>query len=284
MTTQDGFEQARAEYGDEELDAVLSAANADILRHLQKSSDSMRLLATLFGVADSMDGESPEAVGGRDPNHSLVLPKPGTDSLAGRLIHARATASLIFELVNFSHQDVALMVRSSSGAEFTRLIVSEAVDKLNSAYDYAVHLAKNVNSMWEIDLDGSDIGYHTIETAKRIESVRSMAGKSLLDGDGYRADGFIQILGIELGLLSRQADHTRRTLERIPIDASGADLTGLGVQRPGLDWLIGVVWDQATHWPIILLERVADNSDEIQPGIYRIRGGAAHDPHIMATL
>jgi hypothetical protein len=58
------------------------------------------------------------------------------------------------------------------------------------------------------------------------------------------------------------------SLATMPVDASGADLSGLDLRR--LDALHGVTWTRATTWPLTIADQVRAYSAEEQPGLYRI--------------
>jgi hypothetical protein len=66
------------------------------------------------------------------------------------------------------------------------------------------------------------------------------------------------------------------TLNRVPVDASGVDLTGIGLRD--LDVLNRVTWTRKTTWPPVIAGDVTANSVEIKAGVYEIRFGMAHDP------
>ncbi|WP_170180512.1 hypothetical protein [Actinomadura pelletieri] len=45
-----------------------------------------------------------------------------------------------------------------------------------------------------------------------------------------------------------------------------------------------MVWDRATRWPPGLHEQIADRSEEIGAGVYRVGGGTERDPHPVSGL
>jgi hypothetical protein len=70
-------------------------------------------------------------------------------------------------------------------------------------------------------------------------------------------------------------------LANINIDASGADLRQLKLQD--LDVLDGVIWTSDTVWPTGLARIIRTHSEEIEPGVYRIRFGDDRDPTKLAV-
>jgi hypothetical protein len=75
-------------------------------------------------------------------------------------------------------------------------------------------------------------------------------------------------------------------LEGVEIDASGADLADLELSTSSLaEVLAGVVWDEDTRWPPNLRESILAQSEQIRPGVYRVRGGGTErDPHETAGV
>jgi hypothetical protein len=72
-----------------------------------------------------------------------------------------------------------------------------------------------------------------------------------------------------------------RDLDKIQIDVSGVDLHQLDL--PDLDVLTGVVWTEDTTWPPEVADQVRARSDEIQPGVYQVRGGTERGKATFAT-
>lgn len=65
------------------------------------------------------------------------------------------------------------------------------------------------------------------------------------------------------------------------IDASGADLSRGDFSD--LSLLDDVIWTPETIWPTGIAEQVERLSDEIKPGVYRIRGGTERDSSLVIT-
>jgi hypothetical protein len=58
--------------------------------------------------------------------------------------------------------------------------------------------------------------------------------------------------------------------DALPLDLSHVDLSG---RKLTLDDLAGAIWSRDTKWPKDIGDRILDESDEIRPGVYRVRGG-----------
>jgi hypothetical protein len=57
-----------------------------------------------------------------------------------------------------------------------------------------------------------------------------------------------------------------------------ANLTGAQLETAeGLRLPAGATWDSNTHWPAYLASRVVEESDEVAPGVYRVRGDQTRD-------
>lgn len=59
------------------------------------------------------------------------------------------------------------------------------------------------------------------------------------------------------------------------LDVSDTDLSALPVKD--LDQLRGVVWNEKTRWPRHIAGRVREGSREVRPGVYQVRGGNEHE-------
>ncbi|MEU7855269.1 hypothetical protein [Nonomuraea sp. NPDC049141] len=89
-----------------------------------------------------------------------------------------------------------------------------------------------------------------------------------------------------LGLARTLADYVDSHLMRIPVDASGVDLTVVVVEGDGeamaevIGALAGVMWDEETRWPPQLQELVVSCSVELGPGRYQVRSGTERDSRL----
>jgi hypothetical protein len=80
-----------------------------------------------------------------------------------------------------------------------------------------------------------------------------------------------------IGAAYRTADSLLSALMAKPVNASGADLSGLDLGPDGLAVLIGVVWTADTRWPPELTDFVERSSRQIDDGVFQVVDGDARD-------
>ncbi|WP_157430428.1 hypothetical protein [Actinomadura macra] len=74
-------------------------------------------------------------------------------------------------------------------------------------------------------------------------------------------------------------------LKDTQVNVSGIDLTDVDLtQVDRSEALAGVVWDEATSWPPNVREWIKARSEQIEPGLYRVRRGTERDPHESASV
>ncbi|MER5347070.1 pentapeptide repeat-containing protein [Streptomyces mirabilis] len=111
------------------------------------------------------------------------------------------------------------------------------------------------------DLRGADLNGARLTTAH-------LNGAHLTDAQLYRAILYRAILN---GTDLTRADLTDADLT--DADLKGARLTGVvNMHLP-----VGATWDSRTRWPADLVSVVIEWSDEVSPGVYRVRGGQRPD-------
>jgi len=86
---------------------------------------------------------------------------------------------------------------------------------------------------------------------------------------GDSACACLHLLSITSAVGTALARSPAMALARLDVNASGADLSGIAVA--GLEMLAGVVWTMETNWPPELACDVRAASEEIGPGVYRVR-------------
>lgn len=73
-------------------------------------------------------------------------------------------------------------------------------------------------------------------------------------------------------------DARLRGAHLVDADMRGADLTGAQLQHAvGLRLPLRALWNRETRWPAELESVVFERSDEVSPGLYRVRSGSAED-------
>jgi hypothetical protein len=88
-------------------------------------------------------------------------------------------------------------------------------------------------------------------------------------------------LAVALGRTLARARDRARTRAPSEIDAAGADLSRANFSD--LSLIEGVIWTRETIWPPGVAEQVERLSEEIAPGVYRVRGGTERDPSLVTT-
>lgn len=73
-----------------------------------------------------------------------------------------------------------------------------------------------------------------------------------------------------------------RQLDTVHADVSGADLSQ--VDLSDFDVLVGVVWTRDTNWPDGMFKIISESSDEISPGVFRVRTGNDRDRGCLTAV
>jgi hypothetical protein len=73
-----------------------------------------------------------------------------------------------------------------------------------------------------------------------------------------------------------------RQLDTVHADVSGANLSR--VDLSDFDVLVGVVWTRDTKWPDGMSKIISESSDEISPGVFRVRSGNDRDRGCLTAV
>lgn len=111
----------------------------------------------------------------------------------------------------------------------------------------------------QIDLD------HDISLARDLTTVLARSASF----DSGRARRLVAALVASMTEARHRTSDLAFALGSIPVDASGADLSGIEIA--GLAPLNGVTWTRQTTWPPVLADRIRPYSEEARPGVYMIR-------------
>ncbi|MFD0687169.1 hypothetical protein [Actinomadura fibrosa] len=125
----------------------------------------------------------------------------------------------------------------------------------------------------DLERDYEQAAALVLKLASELRDARGPGARGA-DRDRVLALGRALVLACDLARILTGMLGT--VVRRIPVDASGADLSGLRV--PHAEALAGVVWDDRTIWPLDVRDRIRDLSDESHSGRYRVRGGPGSDP------
>ncbi|MGC4959709.1 hypothetical protein ACLQ2P_41485 [Actinomadura citrea] len=269
---------------DTELDARLGTAHKDLVAHASRHTDPLDTLLALLTV------EHPAAVG-TDPLAPVQI-------ITGR-IHG-------YEIIRALQGDISSAKVGTGGharpLELARAHTLELIYLLSQALpfahavahtlDLAVDLAQALDRGFPLNADpASDLAaalvharaldphYALALTRERstILALISALARDLSaapDADHDHQSAFDHALELAEALARLLA----QTLDLVPVDASGADLSALDV--PDAIVLADVVWDDYTTWPTLWHTYARDHSIPLEDHRYQIRTGTL--PHLTA--
>jgi hypothetical protein len=189
----------------------------------------------------------------------LGVPASLDDAPAAVVIMTRARLRRLCAAVGDA-LSTALSIRGRAGGHDPELAlpgVSAIVAALGRARAHLADLGPGFDLGLDLDHDIS-AAHRLTGVLARSASFDALEAWNLLDGLlGSLRDARFCLSDLVL------------SLGTMPVDASGADLSGLDLRR--LDALDGVTWTQATRWPSAIAEQVQVHSAQEQPGRYRIR-------------
>ncbi|WP_171064513.1 hypothetical protein [Actinomadura soli] len=261
---------------DEALDAALVAGDAELLNYVRTYADPAHALAAL--LAECPPDNQPDTMATIDPalagpaqqiqirvlvlalTHAVTPAHDLADDLARDLAHARDLARS-HNLARTLAHDLDFLL--GLGGTLDRTLARTLVRALVRARDLDHALARVLAHNRDFDRGLSLARDHS----------RDLALNLALD------------LAHDLDLVRDLVRDLEDSLASVEIDASGADLAELELAESSLtEVLAGVVWDEDTRWPPDLRESIAARSEEIRPGVYRVRGGTERDPHETAGV
>lgn len=189
-----------------------------------------------LGVPAALD-EAPAAV--------VIMTRARASQLCAAVGDALSTALSIRGLLHGHDPELALPGVCAIAAAMGRARAHLA--ELDPGFDLGLDLDQGISRVQRLT-----------DVLARSASFNAIEAGDLVDGllGGLRVARFgLSDLVLSLGAM--------------PVDASGADLSGLDLRRLGA--LHGVTWTRATRWPPAIAEQVRAHSAEEQPGRYRIR-------------
>jgi len=154
----------------------------------------------------------------------------------------------------------ALIIRDSDLAPDPERALAPA-SRLASALSRAAGLLRDLGpgTGLQLDLD------HDIRLARDLTTVLARSASF----DPARARRLVAALLASVGQARCRTSDLALALGSVPVDASGADLSGITIA--GLAPLHGVTWTRQTTWPPALADRIRPYSEATRPGIYVIR-------------
>jgi hypothetical protein len=301
------------ELSDSELDAVLSAADGELLEYLRATAAPGTGLLTIMQTDHSLT--APDGTASRD---DLPAPLPGRAacgqdsrlpafiiemrSIAGSFARDLCQAIDAADLLMNARARKSPSGRCSSGgyvrepywndcsmrsADAPPAVVLRALVEALSDTRRGASAMDRASAGWIADIPELDDFCKALDDfCRAVEGIicRAVEVKISAERDGPRAGTPAQELGSELSyelpVLSRLIPI--RWLADVPVDASGADLSRVDIGDPGV--LDGVIWTSATVWPPGAAGQVRARSQEIRPGVFQVRGGSKRDLSELVTV
>ena len=240
----------RAELTDDGLDSLLRYVDDELLHHIQDTVDPA---ITLTAVMDIGTVNAEQAHPG-EPAHA---DQPAILIMRRRvLIPVTRSIQAARELARSLGRALDLAARALDGARDVTLDAARVL-----ASDFAPLL----DLVHALDLDLED------DLARALALARDLDIALARDLDFARARDLARDLILVLDLTSDRA----WDLAEREIIASGADLSLLAIDD--VEMVVGVIWDEATSWPSGIANQVRAASQEIRPGVYRVKGGSKRD-------
>lgn len=306
----------RASLSDEQLDALLSTAGADLLDYVRATGNPARgLLALMDESTESAPTANPGSTG---PDAAMIISARARTSafltvmhqvgLAIVLQHARefdrnrglARAHALAYALEYEHDVKPAHARDlvhaldhalTYGLDRDLTLARDLVRTRDLARGRVRALNRALNRALALDLD-LDLD-HAHELARDLDRTQGRglanlvsSAKMLPGPTALRTLGLDPSLAPTLGPDParpniKAAYHTAgrllSALMAVRVDASGANLSKLDLGLGGQAALVGVVWTVDTRWPPRLAEFVERSSREIADGVFQVVDGDAHD-------
>ncbi|WP_182885745.1 hypothetical protein [Microbispora sp. H10885] len=236
---------------DEELDAILLDADAELLEFVRCTTSPTGLLTEIMASNEAGKKDLPR--GG--------WPKPADISEPDHAITVIMTRDLAHDVA----RDIDLAREIATGLDHGREW-DDGLDLahiLDLALDHARALTRALASK------GPNAGdlWRAVGLAARLTAA--------IDRERDHARVFAHASGLAASLASIKVDSLIEHLNSIEVYVSDTDLSFLDLND--IDVLNGVVWTQFTIWPPSLIEEIRRRSHEIGPGLYQI-GWRSEDP------
>jgi hypothetical protein len=170
-------------------------------------------------------------------------------------VQARRLAAAIGDALT-----MALIIRNSELSHDPERALAPA-SRMATALSRAAGLLRDLgpDCGLQVDLD------HDIGLARDLTTVLARS----VSFDSGRARRLVAALVASVTEIRHRTSDLAFALGSIPVDASGADLSGIEIAS--LAPLHGVTWTRQTIWPPALANRIQPYSQEAQPGVYLIR-------------
>jgi len=296
------------ELSEAELTAVLAAANDDLMDHVSTCADpAAALLAIMDGRSYPSVRKQPADAAAVIKMRSMARTLAGdldshierANVLGGGIERADGRARMLVTALSGPQISDAHLVHTLANALYFDVVhcANDLVQDLSAAHDVAIDLmdraAVYVDEIHAGTAEFADVIARTLDGIRDLRDVLSqscalashlgveIARRGSQDINAVRLNHAQRLAYAYDSLRIRVRDtvddlhlatvlNPARELAWIQIDASGVDLSGALFHD--LDDLIGVIWTSDTTWPHHVVNEVRARSDEVGPGIYKVRG------------
>jgi hypothetical protein len=297
------------ELSDDDLSAVLAAADGELMDYIEAAAEPAdALLAIMDGhkTGSTVCKQASEAAGvikmrstarrladyletDIELATALVLGIERADGRTRMLLNALCGSSLN-DVVDVHRLTGSLNRELADGAFYLTGILSEAncmaIDLMNRAAVYADEIHAGAVECYEVlSRAGNEIANLRPPLAQACEIFAAIGRRTARLSDlGPRADVIREEARSLIGLYGslRTGVHAAlddlhlatvlnpaRELAGIQADVSGVDLSDAHID---MEALADVIWTSDTTWPADIADDVRAGSEELRPGVYKVRG------------
>ncbi|WP_242907710.1 hypothetical protein [Actinomadura terrae] len=251
------------------LDALLASGAADLLDHVRANTDPSQILTALLDLPHT---PRPQPA----PAHPPTPPTGSKQQLLNRIQTWTLARALDLDRDRVRDLDLAL-----------DLALDRARDRARDR-DLALVLARALAR--DLALAGALDRVHDFVLADALDRALALVLDRAHDLDLAldRAHDLVRVR-VRVRVLARALDRAWAVLDEVlggmEVNVSGVDLTDVNLtQFDRGEALTGVVWDEATRWPPEVREWIEARSEQIEPGLYRVRDGTERDPRESASV
>ncbi|WP_031171827.1 hypothetical protein [Streptosporangium roseum] len=267
MTDPDDYD-CLTDLADEEFNALLAAADADLLTYVEANTDPTAVLITFFDPPEPVPIRTfleplplvPLSVAGASAA-ALLSARLHLDDLEHQLISAHELAHALTHALDLAHGFLRARVRGLA-RDLDRDLALALDRARNLAHDDAI--VRTFTLVRDLDLD--------LELGPIRDLVRDLIRELDHDLDIDRVR--VRVRNLDLTFALDLARTLNRFVDVFPLDVSGTDLSHLNLTN--LSRLSGVVWSDSTTWPLDIAEQVRAGSREVGPGVYQVQDGNEH--------
>ncbi|QKW32465.1 hypothetical protein HUT17_04860 (plasmid) [Nocardiopsis flavescens] len=288
------------ELTDDELDAVLAAADSELLNHIETTSTPFDLLLNIMAqearlgvdqllAVEVLHGDSAVEVIKHRHHERLLTRAIRNLRPIDALLTSLQVKKVVATLNKARQAEGDRRVRALQLAVFVMKGSDELLSNVNKIIRDTAHLLSFPTSMNTL---GLDLELHLTKAVGRsrhltaaLDGARRFPDSEAIDQACdhaqilenllTRVDNLVRVLHRDLDL--DRGNAAVRAYTEATLDVSGADLSHLTLGQGDLADMTGVVWSQETRWPSNFTVKLRRLSREIRPGVYQVQGGGGHD-------